>query len=195
MTTSPTSVPEPTRLTRGAHLCAEDGACLMEAVSRYAGEPWTDAPACTHPLLAHLARLVNDASTDSGRQRLLPAVPTLAGAHTDDPASYPRLAVACTEAAFRHRSSLLLVHLESAARAELARQTAAASNRSTSAARRVWRRLYQQGPARRAVEIAVAATDHLQPHERDRVLWAMLSDAVATLMVEQFPAVSAAANR
>ena len=33
----------------GAHLVPEDGACVMEAVSKAAGEPWSDTPACTHP--------------------------------------------------------------------------------------------------------------------------------------------------
>jgi hypothetical protein len=55
----------------GAHLVPADGACLMEAVSQAAGEPWSDTPACTHPLLSHLARLVNDASSDQGRQELV----------------------------------------------------------------------------------------------------------------------------
>jgi hypothetical protein len=37
-------------------------ACLMEAVAQHTGQPWSDHPSCSHPLVAHVARLVNDAS-------------------------------------------------------------------------------------------------------------------------------------
>ena len=41
---------------RGKHLNATDGTCLMELVSVLAGEPFTDQPSCVHPTLAALAR-------------------------------------------------------------------------------------------------------------------------------------------
>ncbi len=57
----------------------------MELVSFLAGERWSDRPACTHPLLASLARLVNDSTTDAGRQRLTALLPSVIGLTSDDP--------------------------------------------------------------------------------------------------------------
>ena len=39
----------------------------MEMVSYSGRGAWSDHPACTHPLLAALARLVNDHTSDAGR--------------------------------------------------------------------------------------------------------------------------------
>lgn len=63
----------------GAHRRPRDGACFMEWVSVLAGEPWSDHPRCTHPLLAHLARMVNDVVADPARQRLVPLLPEVIG--------------------------------------------------------------------------------------------------------------------
>jgi hypothetical protein len=57
----------------------------MELASFLAGERWSDHPGCTHPLLATLARLVNDHTTDAGRRELAPLVPTVIGLTGDDP--------------------------------------------------------------------------------------------------------------
>jgi hypothetical protein len=96
-------------------------------------------------------------------------VPTLAVAHTDDPIAYPRVAFACTKLARRQHPTLLLTHLEHVALAELRRETAA-SNESAGAGvpSRVWRRLYQRGPAVRAVEQSVAVLMRMPQRERDR---------------------------
>jgi hypothetical protein len=51
----------------------------MEMASVLAGEPWSDRPKCTHPLLAHLARMVNDYTGDEGRGRLAPHIPSVVG--------------------------------------------------------------------------------------------------------------------
>lgn len=56
----------------------------MELASYLAGERWSDHPPCTHPLLATLARMVNDHTTDSGRQRLGPLIPSVIGLTSDD---------------------------------------------------------------------------------------------------------------
>jgi len=56
----------------------------MEMASFLAGERWSDHPACTHPLLAHLARLVNDGVTDRVRPRLVPLIPSVIGMTSDD---------------------------------------------------------------------------------------------------------------
>ncbi|MET0789532.1 MAG: hypothetical protein ABWY33_09840 [Cellulomonas sp.] len=56
----------------------------MEWVSLLAGERWSDHPACTHPLLAHLARSVNDRVSDASRGPLMHLLPMLTGARSDD---------------------------------------------------------------------------------------------------------------
>src|SRR5690606_31293718 len=43
------------------------------------GERWSDAPACTDPSLAGLARMVNDAMSDGARPSLAPLVPSVVG--------------------------------------------------------------------------------------------------------------------
>jgi len=58
-----------------------------------AGERWSDHPACTHPLLASLARLVNDTTSDAGRARLAPLVPDVIGLTSDDPRLDARIAL------------------------------------------------------------------------------------------------------
>jgi hypothetical protein len=72
-------------LSRGKHRSPRKGACFMELASYLAGERWSDHPACTHPLLASLSRLVNDHTTDAGRQRLVGLVPSVIGLTSDDP--------------------------------------------------------------------------------------------------------------
>jgi hypothetical protein len=51
----------------------------MEMASVLAGERWSDHPACTHALLGHLARLVNDHTTDAARDRLAILIPSVVG--------------------------------------------------------------------------------------------------------------------
>jgi hypothetical protein len=72
-------------LSRGKHRNPRKGACFMEFASFLAGERWSDHPACTHTLLAHLARLVNDHTTDAGRHHLVPFIPAVIGLTSDDP--------------------------------------------------------------------------------------------------------------
>lgn len=66
-------------LSRGKHRSPRSGACFMEMASILAGERWTDQPACTHPLLAGLARLVNDSVSDAGRRELVELIPSVVG--------------------------------------------------------------------------------------------------------------------
>lgn len=80
-------------LARGKHRSPRRGACLMEYASVLAGERWSDAPPCTHPALAALARAVNDCSGDDARQQLAALAPDLVGAQGAFPAQLgPRLA-------------------------------------------------------------------------------------------------------
>ena len=71
-------------LSRGRHRHPRKGACFMEFASYLAGERWSDHPACTHPLLARLARLINDYTSDAERQRLVGMVPSVVGLTSDD---------------------------------------------------------------------------------------------------------------
>jgi hypothetical protein len=57
----------------------------MELASYLAGERWSDHPRCTHPLLAGIARLVNDHTSDHGRYRLAELIPSVIGLTGDDP--------------------------------------------------------------------------------------------------------------
>ncbi|WP_101525862.1 hypothetical protein [Nocardioides houyundeii] len=66
-------------LSRGSHRRPSKGACFMEMASHLAGERWSDHPQCTHPLLAELARLVNDNSSDRHRSDLAILVPSVVG--------------------------------------------------------------------------------------------------------------------
>ena len=66
-------------LSRGKHRSPRKGACFMEMASVLANEPWSDKPRCTDPLLAQLARLVNDHSTDAHRSELALMIPSVIG--------------------------------------------------------------------------------------------------------------------
>jgi hypothetical protein len=66
-------------LGRGKHRTPKSGACFMEYASLLAGERWSDHPACTHPAVAALARLVNDCSSDARRTELATLIPSVIG--------------------------------------------------------------------------------------------------------------------
>ena len=72
-------------LSRGKHRSPKKGACFMELASFLAGERWSDHPSCTHPLLASLARDVNDHVDDYARSRLAPLIPEVIGLNGTDP--------------------------------------------------------------------------------------------------------------
>lgn len=92
----PTSLPV---LQRGSHAHPDDGACFMEFASVLAGERFTDRPVCTHPVLAGVARAVNDSVGDAARQRLLPLVPDVIGVGREDLRLGPALVGLCTQRA------------------------------------------------------------------------------------------------
>ena len=86
-------------LSRGKHRRPRQGACFMEMASYLAGERWSDRPRCTHPLLAGLARMVNDHTTDDGRSRLVPLVPSVIGQVSADPRVDARIGWRCATVA------------------------------------------------------------------------------------------------
>lgn len=66
-------------LSRGKHRSPKSGGCFMEFASYLAGESWSDHPACTHPVLASLARMVNDCTSNDARSRLALLIPSVIG--------------------------------------------------------------------------------------------------------------------
>ncbi len=86
-------------LSRGKHRSPRKGACFMELASYLAGERWSDHPRCTHPLLASVARLVNDLTSDAHRSRLAGLIPGVIGMTSDDPRIDARIALRCARAA------------------------------------------------------------------------------------------------
>jgi hypothetical protein len=87
----------------------------MEYASWLAGERWSDHPDCTHPLLASLARLVNDHTSDESRSRLVELIPTVVGLTGDDPrvdlGIAIRSAATALPVAAEHRQRALAVSL------------------------------------------------------------------------------------
>lgn len=86
-------------LSRGRHRNPKRGACFMELASYLAGERWSDHPACTHPLLAALARLVNDNTSDESRAKLVGLVPSIIDLSSDDLRVDARIALRCATTA------------------------------------------------------------------------------------------------
>lgn len=71
----------------------------MEFASYLAGERWSDHPACTHPLLSALARLVNDNVSDDTRARLVHLVPSIIGLTSTDLRVDAHIALRCATTA------------------------------------------------------------------------------------------------
>ncbi|WP_309708036.1 hypothetical protein [Pseudolysinimonas sp.] len=88
--TIPDGMPQ---LSRGRHRSAKTGACFMEFASYLAGESWSDSPQCTDPLLAHLARAVNDQLSDARRSEIAPDIPRVIGLRGDHRLLAPVIAV------------------------------------------------------------------------------------------------------
>ncbi|HEU4916233.1 MAG TPA: hypothetical protein VFV13_06685 [Acidimicrobiia bacterium] len=86
-------------LSKGKHRSPRKGACFMEYASFLAGERWSDHPRCTHPLLAGVARAINDHLSDAGRSRLVPLIPTVVGLNGPDPRVDVGIATRCAAVA------------------------------------------------------------------------------------------------
>ena len=86
-------------LSAGKHRSMRHGACFMEMASFLAGERWSDHPSCTHPLLAELARHVNDFTSHENRQHLAVLIPSVVGLKSDDVRMDARIALRCAAAA------------------------------------------------------------------------------------------------
>ncbi|MFG1705756.1 hypothetical protein ACFLIM_21415 [Nonomuraea sp. M3C6] len=126
-------------LSRGRHRNPKRGACFMELASYLAGERWSDHPACTHPLLAALARLVNDNTSDESRARLVGLVPSIIDLSSDDLRVDARIALRCATTALPVAAAerqLALAVSVLAAEEMLTRLDGAPSGRLSEASRR-----------------------------------------------------------
>jgi hypothetical protein len=86
-------------LSAGRHRNPKRGACFMEFASYLAGERWSDHPSCTHPLLAALARDVNDQLSDARRGDLAPFIHRVVGLTSSDPLAGTHIATGAAIAA------------------------------------------------------------------------------------------------
>ena len=87
------------QLKKGKHSSQDEGTCLLEVVSIFAGLPFSDYPVCTEPTIAAYARALNDAMPDDQRQRLIPFIPRLTEASNG--ATPQQRAFLCAEYAVR----------------------------------------------------------------------------------------------
>lgn len=143
-------------LSRGAHASPREGACVMEYVSVLAGEEFSDHPCCTDPLLAHVARQVNDATSPGARGELARLAPELIGTAGVDARVREAVVQRCVRVA-----------------------------RSRGRARWPWGRIPVLSRGRtghkRSIERAVAALCRLPGDgERDAALYHLLATAAAT---------------
>jgi hypothetical protein len=103
----------------GRHSAASDEACLMELASLFASEPWSDHPASVHPVLAAVARAINDRVSDGARELLSPLVPQMTGTADVGPDGHSRpercarLVLQCTGMALE-ASPFMAAEMESA---------------------------------------------------------------------------------
>ena len=206
-------------LSAGKHRNPRKGACFMEMASFLAGERWSDHPRCTHPLLASMARLVNDALDDDERPRIAGLVPDVVGlTSTDfgvDVAIATRAAAAALPIAPQTRQHVLAVGLLTARRVagslpadpvlealagrafEAAPEAAAWAERyarTTSVSERTYRRQTAPHTVAYAVEgIALACVDRPADHLVD-LLSSTIADVRARVRSErtsQAPAATA----
>lgn len=64
-----------------AHRSPADGMCVMEAVSWFTGERFSEAPSCVPPILRQIMYVLNDhAPSTADRQLLKPLIPYLVNA-------------------------------------------------------------------------------------------------------------------
>ena len=161
-------------LSRGAHNDPADGACLMEYVSLLAGERFSDRPTCTHPLLAQIARLVNDTSPDGARHELAPLAPGLIGTADGDPKAAAALVVCCGEVGLDAEpgSHRLRRHTRKARR-----RLQRLERRGPSWWARVTDPIYQYGSAAPAVGHTLSALARLPEGRREEELRRLLNEA------------------
>ncbi|MGA5206467.1 MULTISPECIES: hypothetical protein [Streptomyces] len=168
----PDGLPMPGRFT---HLHPDDGACLMEAAALLASGRFTDSPAGTHPVLAGLARVVNDSVGDDARHALRPLAADLADAYPAGRDYPPLLVGRVVDAACRVRpASRRLARRGRACRRRAGRLAHAPAG---GPAGRIADLLWWRGPGRRHLEQALGVL--CAAPEADQLLSLLLRQAVA----------------
>lgn len=168
-----------------AHLSPENGMCLMEYVSTLAGAPFSDNPAGVHPLLASLARAVNDATSDSARSGLIDLAPALLAAPSSTaPGADAGIELLCWDAVCATSMTGRHAKWWARRRRRAVMRRPAPSPGGTGAVSR-WVRLH--GPGRRSIEAAVRALSRLTTAETDRALHRLLADCIEAAGAEPPP--------
>jgi len=152
-------------LSAGRHRSPRRGGCFMEFASYLAGEKWSDHPACTHPSLALLARLVNDCTSDHDRSELADLIPSVIGVTGTDPRVEFRVALLAATMALpiasegRQRALAVGIMVTQARLAELETTAdSALANRVASA--------FAQAPAAEQWAIKFSAEYRVEAHGR-----------------------------
>ncbi|MDQ0840486.1 hypothetical protein [Streptomyces sp. V1I6] len=172
----PDGLPVPGRF---SHLHPDDGACLMEEASLLATGRFTDRPPGTHPVLAALARAVNDAVDDATRHTLWPLAADLADADPADRAYGPLLVGTVVDAARRVRPDSRRLKWRSAACRARAHRLAGARTAKTPA--RIADVLWWHGPGHHHLEHALRVL--LTAPDADQRLSQLLHRAVTEARV------------
>jgi hypothetical protein len=150
----------------------------MEYVSVLAGARFSDHPACTDPVVATVARMVNDASTDAGRPLLASFAPALAETGSAPDARRTAAVV---------RATVLAAHAATGDRGGLRRPLRGAERRyervtgdgHLADVARSLDTLHPYGAGRRRLELAIRALRELPEPDRDPALRAALAAALA----------------
>jgi hypothetical protein len=116
-------------LGRGRHPNAESGVCLMEFTALLAGEDLTDRPRCVHPLVAAVARVVNDSVSDAARAQLLARGPAFLTSNSDDSRIADRITLTAIETALPVALPLWAPRLRRERRRRLGKRSRALSSR------------------------------------------------------------------
>ena len=74
---------EAIELNGGSHDSPDEGHCLLEVVSMFAGEPFTDSPKCVSQVLRSFGISLNDRWSNKQRQKLKQFIPLLPGTADD----------------------------------------------------------------------------------------------------------------
>jgi hypothetical protein len=164
-------------LTTGCHFAPEDGACLMEYVSVLAGAPFSDHPRCTDPTLAALARLVNDACTDSGRPLLTAFAPELAGTGPVGPRGTAAIVLATASCA--HEAAGEPAAMRSPLRRAQRRYDKVTGAGALASLARHLDPVHRRGPASWCLQASVAVMRALPDAQRDAALHGALAAAIA----------------
>jgi hypothetical protein len=167
---NPTVPPGLPALRRGSHRDASHGVCLMELTAFLAGAPHSDAPACTHPVLAAVARVANDGVSDHARRRLALLAPDLIDTTDTSAPVTAAVVLAVCEPALAAATAAFRPRILRAVRT--ARRTMRRGSSSACTPR-------QLRSAAAAAATATAALALLAGDARDELLTTVVTDALA----------------